>query len=144
MNDRNYSTKGDNKGLTCPFKPIRCEEGYCSDCVIGLNAVPEAIRASIGATAVSVGRKTKQEEIREGMRSLISIWHNEDTRVGGQNVTKLGERLINYLHSKDVVRKVKCPDCEWSQFGDESVGMTPCHSCNSTGYIIEPLIEGEK
>ncbi|KKN71472.1 hypothetical protein LCGC14_0420510 [marine sediment metagenome] len=37
--------------------------------------------------------------------------------------------------------KVKCPDCEWSQFSDEMVGMTPCYRCNSTGYIIEPLIE---
>ena len=42
-------------------------------------------------------------------------------------------------------RRVKCPDCEWSQFQDgEAVGMTPCLSCSSTGYIFEPLIEEQK
>ena len=42
----------------------------------------------------------------------------------------------------DVVRKVRCPTgCAWGQFPDEEpVGMTPCHSCNSTGYVFEPLI----
>jgi len=49
--------------------------------------------------------------------------------------------LFNYFHSRGVVIKVKCPDCEWGQFGEEAVGMTPCYSCNSTGYIIEPLIK---
>jgi len=35
---------------------------------------------------------------------------------------------------------VKCPDCNWSEFQDgEVVGMTPCYTCNSTGYIDVPV-----
>ncbi|KKM80157.1 hypothetical protein LCGC14_1342640 [marine sediment metagenome] len=44
-----------------------------------------------------------------------------------------------WLEEQEASGKVKCPDCEWSQFGDEPVGMTPCYSCNSTGYLTEPL-----
>lgn len=41
--------------------------------------------------------------------------------------------------------KVKCPDCVWSQFEYlDAVGMTPCPRCNSTGYIVEPLVEEVK
>ena len=41
--------------------------------------------------------------------------------------------------------RVKCPDCEWGQFfQDESVGMTPCYHCNSTGYVYKPLIEEQE
>jgi len=41
-------------------------------------------------------------------------------------------------------QRVKCPHCEWSQFeSGESVGMTPCYNCNSTGYIYMPLKEME-
>ncbi len=54
------------------------------------------------------------------------------------------EEIKHILDSQGVVRKVKCPDCSWSQFKDEAVGMTPCHRCNSTGYIIEPLIKEVK
>jgi len=33
--------------------------------------------------------------------------------------------------------KVKCPNCSWSEFSnEESVAMTPCYNCNSTGYIL--------
>ncbi len=37
---------------------------------------------------------------------------------------------------------MRCPaGCAWGQFPDEEpVGMTPCHSCNSTGYVFEPLV----
>jgi len=36
--------------------------------------------------------------------------------------------------------KIKCPNCLWSEFRDgESVGMTPCFSCNSTGYIYKRI-----
>ena len=51
------------------------------------------------------------------------------------------DKSLNRLHLKGVVIRAKCPDCVWSQFGDESVGMTPCGTCDSTGYIIEPLIK---
>ena len=50
------------------------------------------------------------------------------------------EDLIAWLKSQGVVQKVECPDCTWSQFQDgESVGMTPCLSCNSTGYITKEI-----
>lgn len=40
----------------------------------------------------------------------------------------------------ELYRKVKCPDCYWSEYqGDEAVGMTPCDYCQSTGYIYEPI-----
>ncbi len=41
-------------------------------------------------------------------------------------------------------RKVKCPDCCWSEFTgyEGTVGMTPCDRCGSTGYIYE-LVELE-
>lgn len=51
------------------------------------------------------------------------------------------DNIFQCLHSQGVVIRIKCPDCEWSQFKEECVGMTPCYSCNSTGYIIKPLIE---
>ena len=41
---------------------------------------------------------------------------------------------------KELYRRIKCPHCVWWQFEGESVGMTPCYECNSTGYIYE-LIE---
>ena len=38
------------------------------------------------------------------------------------------------------LRGFKCPHCSWSEFsGEESVGMTPCRTCNSTGYIYEEI-----
>lgn len=59
--------------------------------------------------------------------------------------SELASELLAYLHSQGGMLKVKCPDCEWSQFQDgEAVGMTPCLSCNSTGYIYKPLIEKQE
>lgn len=62
---------------------------------------------------------------------------NVDTLVVLQGA--FADEILQYLHSQGVVKRVKCPDCEWSQFGEESVGMTPCFSCNSIGYLIEEL-----
>ena len=60
----------------------------------------------------------------------------------GIDLNVFADNILTFLHSQGVVIKVKCPDCVWSQFKtDESVGMTPCYHCNSTGYIFEPLIE---
>ncbi len=45
---------------------------------------------------------------------------------------------------EEIVRfiKRKCPDCQWSEFKDgEVVGMTPCHTCNSTGYTYGEIKE---
>ena len=41
----------------------------------------------------------------------------------------------------EYIKKVKCPDCNWSEFIDcaYAVAMTPCDRCNSTGYIYEPV-----
>ena len=37
--------------------------------------------------------------------------------------------------------KMKCPDCSWSYFQDgETVWMTPCYHCNSTGYIYTDFV----
>lgn len=86
---------------------------------------------------------TRQQKIREGLHNALQ----------GDNPTVVGEPCpycrdteiaLNYLDSVGAVLKVKCPDCEWSQFIDEAVGMTPCPSCNSTGYKIEPLIAEEE
>jgi len=81
---------------------------------------------------------TKQEEIREGVANRF--------RQAGLSTTdaeNFAKATLGDLVAQGVVRKVECPDCNWSQFRDEVVGMTPCHSCSSTGYIFEPLIEGK-
>jgi len=90
---------------------------------------------------------TKQEEIREGMAKLTEDRFRIPAESAGLTWDTnfncmLASNIMEYLHSQGVVMKIKCPDCEWSQFGDkESVGMTPCFSCNSTGYMFKPLIE---
>lgn len=83
----------------------------------------------------------KQEEIRKKLLE-IKLGGNiiaGDLFLGSKDVVK----ILAYLHSQGVVRKTKCLDCNWSQFNGEMAGMTPCYSCNSTGYIYEPLIEEE-
>ncbi len=103
---------------------------------------------------------TKQEEIREGVEKLICgecVSYSEYPNMGElPDVTAMQDRcrevaicaycsdlvdaMWKYLHSQGAELKVECPDCEWSQFKDgESVGMTPCLRCGSTGYITEPL-----
>ncbi len=93
---------------------------------------------------------TKQKEIREGLKEILG--EHFDCRCVGMDEkgniypveqldTSGATLILNYLHSQGVVLKVKCPDCVWSQFRDETVGMTPCYRCNSTGYIVESLIE---
>ena len=86
----------------------------------------------------------KQEEIREGIKTELHTMHFKGDELA-LDYEELITRIINRLQSQGVVIKVKCPDCEWSQFvNEESAGMTPCHSCNSTGYLVEPLIREEK
>ena len=84
---------------------------------------------------------TKQEEIREILDTLCCVANAKDLTKSPTGFDEEVETAMQELDSQGVVIKVECPDCEWSQVGDESVGMTPCHSCNSTGYIVEPLIE---
>jgi len=97
---------------------------------------------------------TKQEEIREGIAELFyKNWAEQSPNPytsfgklakGVRDIyLKSADEFLSYLHSQGVVIKVKCPDCVWSQFGEGAVGMTPCYRCNSTGYIIEPLIGDE-
>jgi len=96
---------------------------------------------------------TKQEEIREWWaRSLyrraslpeVNIKWEELTSFAKECWFHLADDDLSYLRDNGVVIKVKCPDCVWGQFKEESVGMTPCFHCNSTGYIIEPLIKDDK
>ena len=35
--ERIFRISGNNKGLMCPFKPIVCQKGYCTECQIYLN-----------------------------------------------------------------------------------------------------------
>jgi len=35
--ERKFTISGNNEGLSCPFKPILCEEGHCHDCQIYLD-----------------------------------------------------------------------------------------------------------
>jgi len=81
---------------------------------------------------------SKQEEIDIGFRILLGALFNEDD---DQYLCETSGQLLDFLRSRGVVIKVKCPHCIWSQFKDEAVGMTPCNSCNSTGYIYEPLMK---
>ncbi len=82
---------------------------------------------------------TKQEEIAE----QIFCWL-EEMQKAELSPLIVTQKILKYLREQGVTTRAKCPDCEWSQFGDEMVGMTPCYHCNSTGWITEPIIEGEK
>ena len=91
---------------------------------------------------------TKWEEIREGIDRdiefvLMTTYYAGKTGESiSETIDKCKSHLKEALHSQGCVIKVICPDCTWSQFQDgESVGMTPCFTCNSTGYKVESLIE---
>ena len=80
---------------------------------------------------------SKQSKIRKGMEEYVSSGVEQGLPVG----LIVGE-ILSFLDSQGVVRKVKCPDCFWWEAKpDEAWGGSPCYSCNSTGYIYEPLIE---
>lgn len=90
---------------------------------------------------------TKQKEIGEWFCKYLAQFngqldygklpqHRKDTYK-----MMVEEDIMSYLHSQGAELRTKCPDCEWSQFEGELAGMTPCHSCNSTGYIMESLIK---
>lgn len=82
---------------------------------------------------------SKQEEIKNNViTNIVKAYPS----LLNKEVIILADKILKDEDSQGAVLKVKCPDCNWSQFvGEESVGMTPCHTCNSTGYIYEPLIE---
>ncbi len=69
---------------------------------------------------------TKQEEIREGIATIIKKWY---APVGSHPAEGYGEsceqEIMVYLHNNDVVRKIKSPD------------MTPA----PLRVAVEPLIE---
>ncbi len=85
-----------------------------------------------------------KEEIREGIAKQLAQFNGHDwSRLSKEAQGTYRGRaivMVSLLHSKGVIVKVKCPDCEWSHFKDEAVGMTPCYHCNSTGYLVEDLI----
>lgn len=78
---------------------------------------------------------TKQEEIQEGIADILEVWMTRDLALA------TARTIMAKGSYQGVVIKVRCSDCEWSQFKEEVAGMAPCYSCNSTGYIIEPLIK---
>lgn len=88
---------------------------------------------------------TKQKEIREWVAEQFYGGYCEPENKDScewQEALRNTDQTLVHLHSQGAMLRVKCPDCNWSQFaGEESVGMTPCYTCNSTGYIYEPLIE---
>ena len=93
-----------------------------------------------------------REEIREQVYQQIELAIlGVATNIGYNPQTNWGDlirvartELAKKLDKLGAVIRVKCPDCSWYKFEDEVVGMTPCHSCNSTGYIVKPLIEDGK
>ena len=90
-----------------------------------------------------------REEIEKGVTKLFKPYIVKRDRGQCQILLPLIEldnfvdTLFLYEDSLGVVIRAKCPDCEWMQFSNEYVGMTPCPRCNSTGYIYEPLIKGD-
>ena len=80
----------------------------------------------------------KREDMIVGILPCIRTCVQDPT---GYTPEDCASDIMAVFDFKGVEVKVKCPDCAWSQFGEEAVGMTPCYSCNSTGYIIEPLID---
>ena len=83
----------------------------------------------------------KREEILIEIEGCILPAPATKTYVTRNIAREIAKDIAFKLSDLGVVIKVECPDCSWSQFGEESVGMTPCYSCNSTGYIVEPIIE---
>ena len=82
------------------------------------------------------------EDIWEGLAGWVYLFLRP-LCLNEEHAEVFTKDLILGLSQRGVVRKVKCPNCEWSQFKDEVVGMTPCYSCDSTGYVEEPLIKEE-
>jgi len=72
---------------------------------------------------------TKQDRLEQVIREAIEPYLVRAVCSGFETA------ILEALSREGVVIKVKCPDCEWSKFGDESSGMTPCYHCDSTGYI---------
>jgi len=79
----------------------------------------------------------KRAEIKEGIVSRL-LYSTRFTRFGAEIEADV---ILDILQSQGIVIQVECPDCLWSQFGDEVVFMTPCSRCSSTGYTTIPLIE---
>lgn len=94
---------------------------------------------------------TKQEEIREDVARTFYEASDVSKTIAWLDLPKetkdsffyKGDNLLYRLQDLyGVVIKVKCPYCKWTEFKeDDYVGMTPCDTCNSTGYIFEPLIK---
>ena len=89
---------------------------------------------------------TKQEEISQRIKEILIKplkvpYQMDAAEMMVQGAINQAGEILSYLHKEGAMINVKCPNCEWSQFGDEAVGMTPCFYCNSTGYIVEPLIK---
>ena len=79
-----------------------------------------------------------EEAIRADQRDIDSKWFKDRGYMSREEINQ-------WLEEVGASGKVKCPDCAWNLFqGAEHIGMTPCHHCNSTGYLTEPLRMEEK
>ncbi len=118
---------------------------YCADCEWFIDEVcPTCKKEPLACRCPTINRGSfaKYVDEREGIYKILidQNCYTDPQRLEWEK--KVPDIILTYLHSQGYVRKVKCPDCAWAQFSpDEAVGMTPCYSCNSTGYITEPLIE---
>jgi len=66
-----------HKGTECPYKPILCQEGYCSGCQIYLDY--QGHQRTIGRDSVVVGRKDADNDVclrcgvsRTALRAMIT------------------------------------------------------------------------
>ncbi len=130
---------------------------YCADCGLEImETCPTCGKEPLACQCPTINRGSfakyvdKREEIREVIDHYADdgcLYPNKTCEffkgswcVSGDEAYKC---LMKRLDGIGVVIKVKCPDCAWGQV-QETVGMTPCYSCNSTGYITEPIIEDSK
>ena len=125
------------------------DKKYCADCGQETQECPVCGKEPLACQCPTINRGSfavdKREEIREGIaRWLFRFTRERENLELNWEQTKgyylqEADYLMGYLNSQDVVIRAKCPDCAWGQV-QEAVGMTPCYSCNSTGYITEPII----
>ena len=118
---------------------------YCADCGWFIDEVcPACKKEPLACQCPTINRGSfavdKGEDIREGIYRILidQNCYTDSQRLEWEK--GMPDKILEYLHSRGFIRKVKCPDCAWGQV-QRVVGMTPCYSCNSTGYITEPIIE---
>ncbi len=80
-----------------------------------------------------------KDDIYEDMFALKAVAQAQIDKLKTQGYMSKAE-INQWLEEVQASGKVKCPECEWSQFtAGENVGMPFCDHCNCTGFVIEPL-----